>query len=53
MDRLELVYADQTGRRLGVKRAFAFDLAYGADENDFEIELAKTDSLPLHGYVWI
>ncbi len=53
MDRLELVYADQTGRRLGVKRAFAFDLAYGADENDFEIELAKTDSLPLHCYVWI
>lgn len=53
MDRLELTYTDADGTRLGVKRAFSLDLAYGDDENDFELRLAETDSVPLHGYVYV
>lgn len=53
MGALELTYTDADGARVGVKRAFSLDLACGDEENDFELRLAETDSVPLHGLVYV
>lgn len=41
---MDLIYADKTKTDIGVLQDFTLDLAYGEDENDFELKMP----LPLH-----
>ena len=53
MERTELTYTDADFARVGVLRAFALDLAYGVDENDFRLEVAQGVELPIHGLAYV
>lgn len=53
MERTELTYTDAYFARVGVLRAFALDLAYGTDENDFRLEVAQGVELPIHGLAYV
>lgn len=53
MDRVEITYTDAAGKKRGVVRAFTEDLAYGEDENDFEIRTGEETYLILHGFAYI
>lgn len=36
---MDLIYTDSNGADLGVIHAYSFDLAFGSDENDFELKI--------------
>ena len=36
---MDLIYADEKGKELGVLNNFALDVAFGSDENNFELEI--------------
>ncbi len=38
---MDLIYTDINGKDIGVLEAVSFDLAYGVDENNFEISIPK------------
>lgn len=40
---MDLIYTDASRHDIGVMRGYSFDLAFGADENDFECEIASAD----------
>lgn len=37
---MDLIYADKTHTDIGILKDYVFDLAYGADENDFELSVS-------------
>ena len=53
MERVELTYTDAGFARVGVLRKFTLDLAYGADENDFRLEVSKGTRLPVNGLAYV
>lgn len=40
---MDLIYTDASRHDIGVMRGYSFDLAFGADENDFECVIAASD----------
>ena len=40
---MDLIYTDGTGKDIGTMEAYTFDMAYGADENNFECTVDATD----------
>lgn len=42
---MDLIYTNANRVDLGVISAYAFDLSFGADENDFEMTLGKTEAV--------
>lgn len=53
MGRVELEYADASGRRLGVLRSFALSATSGDDANDFELRVPTFFRIPLHGFAYL
>lgn len=49
---MELVYADTTGKRQGVLRAFSLDMECGDGDNDYVVTVPLKTVLPLNGYVY-
>lgn len=47
---MDLIYADETRKELGVVKNHTFDLAYGSDENDFSLKMALDDYICKEGY---
>jgi len=50
---MDLVYTNDAGQEQGLTSAFAFDLAYGKNENDFELTVGTDIALPYNSYVYI
>ncbi len=50
MGKMDLIYTDETGRDIGVLLDCEFDLAYGADENNFTCTVALEDHCCSYGY---
>lgn len=48
---MELIYTDENKKDIGVLRAAAFDIAFGVDENNFELELPKKEHCCVPGSV--
>lgn len=48
---MELIYTDANKKDIGVIHASSFDLAFGVDENDFEIEILKRNHCCVPGSV--
>ena len=40
---MDLIYTDSTGKDIGIMEAYTFDMAYGADENNFECTVDASD----------
>lgn len=53
MDRLEVTYTDENRVELGMIDSFSLDLAYGSDENDFELTVPIGFTLPRKSLVYI
>ena len=47
---MDLIYADETRRDLGVISSYSIDMAYGEDENDFECSISRLDHCCKQGY---
>lgn len=47
---MDLIYADTKGNDLGVLLNHTLDLAYGADENDFQCQISRADHCCKQGY---
>lgn len=47
---MDLIYADNKRNDVGVISAYSFDLAYGSDENNFELELLLKDNCLKKGW---
>lgn len=51
---MDLIYTDSKGIDIGVLSAYAFDMSFGASENDFELILASSDvSLEDGAFIYI
>jgi len=51
---LDVIYTDSEGKDIGVLNAFTFDLAYGTEENTFELTLdAKINECTAGSYVYV
>ena len=48
---MDLIYADENLNDIGVLKDFSFDLAFGNDENDFELTLDRSNHCCGAGYV--
>ncbi len=48
---MELIYADSTHKDLGILQDYAFDLAYGEDENDFELKVMLDNHVCEQDYI--
>lgn len=48
---MDLIYAAPNGADIGVLDAYTFDLAYGSDENNFEITLPITEAVLDKDYI--
>ena len=47
---MDLIYADDTRKDIGVLQAYELDMAYGADENDFRCSVDRNDHCCSDGY---
>ena len=47
---MDLIYADETRKDLGVLQSYALDMAYGSDENDFTCSVDRRDHCCGKGY---
>lgn len=47
---MDLIYADETRKDLGVLQSYALDMAYGSDENDFTCSVDRRDHCCGEGY---
>ena len=47
---MDLIYADETRRDLGVISSYDIDMAYGEDENNFECSISRLDHCCKQGY---
>lgn len=47
---MDLIYRNDVGEDIGVLNDFIFDLAYGSDENDFELQLPLNSHCCKKGY---
>lgn len=47
---MDLIYADETRKDLGVLNSYDFDMAYGKDENDFKCSVDRNDHCCHEGY---
>lgn len=50
---MDLIYTDANRVDQGVLSAYAFDLSYGAAENDFELTISDTPSIDFAAFVYI
>lgn len=48
---MELIYTDENKKDIGVLKAASFDLAYGVDENNFEVSVPKKNHCCFAGSV--
>ena len=48
---MDMIYADRTGKDLGVLTEYTMDMAYGSDENDFEIVIPRKKHCCMDGYI--
>ena len=48
---MDLIYADENKKDIGVLSAYRFDMAFGNDENDFTCILPRDDHCCDHGYI--
>lgn len=48
---MELIYADPNREDIGILKDYEFDLAYGEDENDFELQLALKNHCMRDDYI--
>lgn len=47
---MDLIYADETRKDLGVLQSYALDMAYGSNENDFQCAVDRSDHCCGKGY---
>lgn len=47
---MDLIYADQNRKDIGVLNSYSFDMAFGDDENDFECLMDRKDHCCKEGY---
>ena len=47
---MDLIYADETRKDLGVLQSYDLDMAYGSDENDFQCSVDRRDHCCDKGY---
>ena len=47
---MDLIYADETRKDLGVLQSYSLDMAYGTDENDFQCAVDRRDHCCNKGY---
>ena len=47
---MDLIYADETRKDLGVLQSYSLDMAYGTDENDFQCAVDRRDHCCSKGY---
>lgn len=47
---MDLIYADETRKDLGVLQSYSMDMAYGSDENDFQCAVDRRDHCCDKGY---
>ena len=47
---MDLIYADETRKDLGVLNSYSLDMAYGSDENDFTCSVDRRDHCCSEGY---
>lgn len=47
---MDLIYADDTRKDIGVLASYSLDMAYGADEQDFSCSVDRNDHCCLKGY---
>lgn len=47
---MDLIYADETRKDLGVLASYSLDMAYGSDENDFTCSVDRSDHCCDEGY---
>lgn len=50
---MDLIYTNATREDLGVLNDYTFDLAFGSDENDFELTVNSNNSIEPSGLVYI
>lgn len=50
---IDLVYTDRNGIEQGIINAYGLDLAYGSDENDFELTLPIDKQLDMRSFVYL
>ncbi len=50
---MDLIYSNEKGVELGVLKNFKLDLAYGSDENDFELTVLKNNPLKIGYFVHV
>ena len=48
---MDLIYADKTKTDIGVMKDFQFDLAFGQDENDFELTVSTNNNVCTEDYL--
>ena len=48
---MEMIYANENREDLGVLSSFKLDMAFGYDENDFELKTSITNNLCSKGYI--
>lgn len=48
---MDLIYADDTGKDIGIIDAYTLDLSYGDDENNFELKIDRTSHCCKEGYM--
>ena len=47
---MDLIYADETRKDLGVLQSYSLDMAYGTDENDFQCAVDRRNHCCSKGY---
>lgn len=47
---MDLIYADEQKKDIGIFDAYTLDLSYGQDENDFELKIDRTSHCCREGY---
>lgn len=47
---MDLIYADETRKDIGVLNSYDLDMAYGKDENDFQCSVDRSDHCCQEGY---
>ena len=47
---MDLIYADDTKKDIGIFDAYTLDLSYGEDENDFELKIDRSAHCCKAGY---
>lgn len=47
---MDLIYADETRKDIGVLKSYSLDMAYGSDENDFTCSIDRRDHCCSEGY---